>query len=238
MVATPYRRLPGLWDDLFIGGKVIAALWVPVVRVAGDLAKMAGYPVGRVWRARNHPPRWREEQTGRLHAVSAHLTDADERQSARLNIAEEPGKRRALASLVTHSGDVLPYLILLALLFVLGGAAWRFRTLALLAADTLTFLVAQLLKVIIRRIRPEGKWGEMYRRIDPYSFPSGHAARGGAMAAMGLIVGPLWFGAALAVWGLSLAVSRVVLGVHFLSDAVAGFALGVIIAVVLGLLVL
>jgi hypothetical protein len=36
-----------------------AVAWVPIIRVAGDLAKMAGYPVGRAWRLRHRPPAWR-----------------------------------------------------------------------------------------------------------------------------------------------------------------------------------
>jgi hypothetical protein len=59
MVSGPYRRLLRQWGDLRPGQKLAAALWVPIIRVVGDLAKMAGYPVGRVWRWRNHPPEWR-----------------------------------------------------------------------------------------------------------------------------------------------------------------------------------
>jgi glycosyltransferase involved in cell wall biosynthesis len=55
----PYRRLfrlmTGRWDDWLY---VIAL--VPVIRVVGDIAKMIGYPVGWLWRIRNHPPDWRE----------------------------------------------------------------------------------------------------------------------------------------------------------------------------------
>ncbi len=46
----PYRRLRtflepyGLWDRLK------AILWVPIIRVTGDVAKMAGYPAGVRWR--------------------------------------------------------------------------------------------------------------------------------------------------------------------------------------------
>lgn len=54
-----YSRLPALWGDLSAGEKLAAALWVPVIRISGDLAKMVGYPVGRVWRARQRPPEWR-----------------------------------------------------------------------------------------------------------------------------------------------------------------------------------
>lgn len=59
MVWTPYRRLFNQWGGLSAGGKLIAALWVPVIRVTGDIAKMIGYPVGVVWRRKNHPPEWR-----------------------------------------------------------------------------------------------------------------------------------------------------------------------------------
>jgi hypothetical protein len=36
-----------------------AALWVPIIRVTGDLAKMIGYPVGLCWLA---PPAARLER--------------------------------------------------------------------------------------------------------------------------------------------------------------------------------
>ncbi len=56
---APYRRLRTLARDLPAIEKLKAALLVPVIRVAGDVAKMIGYPVGVVWRWRNKPPKWR-----------------------------------------------------------------------------------------------------------------------------------------------------------------------------------
>jgi hypothetical protein len=42
-----------------------AVLWVPVIRVTGDIAKMIGYPVGWLWRQRHLPQQpelhWREQ---------------------------------------------------------------------------------------------------------------------------------------------------------------------------------
>ncbi|MGQ9904395.1 MAG: glycosyltransferase [Anaerolineae bacterium] len=49
---APYRRLPRLWQSLSAGGKVKAAVWIPIIRVTGDIAKMLGYPVGLRWRLR------------------------------------------------------------------------------------------------------------------------------------------------------------------------------------------
>lgn len=59
---TPYRRLPVVMrrsPERSLSAWVCAALWIPVIRVVGDLAKMTGYPVGWVWRFKNRPPDWR-----------------------------------------------------------------------------------------------------------------------------------------------------------------------------------
>jgi len=47
-----WRRLARTWGGLTLAQKSQAALWVPVIRVAGDVAKMIGYPVGVWWRWR------------------------------------------------------------------------------------------------------------------------------------------------------------------------------------------
>ncbi|NLE75674.1 MAG: glycosyltransferase [Chloroflexi bacterium] len=56
----PYRRLGPALGGLPLGQKLAALLWVPVIRVVGDLAKMGGYPVGVLWR-------WRHRQDPELH---------------------------------------------------------------------------------------------------------------------------------------------------------------------------
>jgi len=42
----PYSRLGRMVAGLSFRDKVVAHLWVPVIRVWGDLAKMVGYPIG------------------------------------------------------------------------------------------------------------------------------------------------------------------------------------------------
>ncbi len=59
MFLTGWRRLARA-DDSSLAQKLRAALWVPVIRVTGDLAKMVGYPVGLVWR-------WRHRANSELH---------------------------------------------------------------------------------------------------------------------------------------------------------------------------
>ncbi|WP_322797912.1 glycosyltransferase [Thermoflexus sp.] len=57
----PYRRLFRLWQDYTWRDRIQMALWIPLIRVWGDVAKMCGYPVGVWWRWRHlrgfHRPR-------------------------------------------------------------------------------------------------------------------------------------------------------------------------------------
>jgi glycosyltransferase involved in cell wall biosynthesis len=50
--ATPYRRLRPWLRGLRPLGVLQAVALVPLIRLVGDLAKMAGYPVGVLWRLR------------------------------------------------------------------------------------------------------------------------------------------------------------------------------------------
>ncbi len=61
MLWAPWRRLSRVWDDLNRVEKLKAALWVPVIRVTGDIAKMVGYPAGLWWRWQHRAeiPKWR-----------------------------------------------------------------------------------------------------------------------------------------------------------------------------------
>lgn len=49
----PWQRLAVVGRDLTWREWSVAALWVPVLRAVGDVAKMAGYPVGLRWRRQN-----------------------------------------------------------------------------------------------------------------------------------------------------------------------------------------
>jgi hypothetical protein len=65
MFSKPYRRLWPMIQPLGWADRLQAILWVPVIRVTGDVAKMLGYPVGWLWRIRRVPKqpelRWRSQ---------------------------------------------------------------------------------------------------------------------------------------------------------------------------------
>lgn len=88
------------------------------------------------------------------------------------------------------------------------------------------------IKFIVRRRRPEGDWGSIYRNTDPHSFPSGHAARAFLIAVVGAALGPTWLGILLWIWAPSVALARVAMGVHYVSDILAGAILGIFVAII------
>ncbi len=49
-VRRPYARLAPHLCPLSPGHRLAAVAWVPMIRLLGDVAKMAGYPAGLVWR--------------------------------------------------------------------------------------------------------------------------------------------------------------------------------------------
>jgi undecaprenyl-diphosphatase len=93
------------------------------------------------------------------------------------------------------------------------------------------------LKFLIRRQRPEGEWGAIYRRTDPHSFPSGHAARATMLAVLVIGLGPAWLVPIMLVWAPLVTLSRVAMDLHYLSDALAGAVLGIAVGIAMVLLI-
>lgn len=155
------------------------------------------------------------------------LTRLDRRFSARVRVAEKPGPLRTVAIGLAHSGDSPIWIMGLLLVIWLGSALWRHSAWLMLVGVGVTAVAVQTLKLIFRRQRPEGEWGQGYRQLDPHSFPSGHAARAFMLAAVAVALGPVWWTVGMVMWAALVSLARVAMGVHYLSDVVAGAALGV-----------
>jgi len=158
--------------------------------------------------------------------VIKNLLAWDVRVSEQLRVAEQPGSLRTAAAFFAHSGDSWFWLPALLLVGWFGEPFWRSRAIALGIGVLVTIVIVMTLKFTIRRRRPEGEWGVMYRSTDPHSFPSGHAARAALLAAMAVGLGPTWFAVILVIWAPLVILARVAMGVHFLSDVLAGTLIG------------
>lgn len=159
------------------------------------------------------------------------LLEKDIQLSTRMCIAEKPGIKRVIAKLLAHSGDSWFWFTILILGWWYGVPAWKTRSASLLLAVLLTAGLVALLKFTIRRKRPEGDWGKMYRITDPHSFPSGHAARAMMIGVLVAGLAPTWPGVTMVIWGLLVGLARVAMGVHYLSDVLAGWLVGAIMGV-------
>jgi undecaprenyl-diphosphatase len=147
--------------------------------------------------------------------------------SARLRIAEKPGWLRRFASLLAHSGDSWFWILGLVIVGWLGTPYWRWRMITFGIGVFVTAVLVMIVKFTVRRRRPEGEWGDIYRSTDPHSFPSGHAARAFLLATMAVAFGPAWFGIILVMWAPLVALARVAMGVHYFSDVFVGGLFGV-----------
>ncbi|MFT4189684.1 MAG: diacylglycerol kinase family protein [Aeromicrobium sp.] len=133
------------------------------------------------------------------------------------------------------------------LVVVVAWAAWRreWRIALWLAASGVIVLIGnQVFKEIVMRERPDQE-GDLHS-IGGWSFPSGHSAGAGLLLVVAVMLTIVTTGrgpkrrALLTLWSViaaAVAVSRVLLGVHYPSDIVAGLAFGSLIALGLWLLV-
>jgi len=152
----------------------------------------------------------------------------DAELSQNLLIPENKKGLKKIAAFFAHSGDSWFWGAALALLWFIGPADWRPQITLLFIGILFTAVSVLILKFLIKRPRPEGEWGQVYRKSDPHSFPSGHAARATMLTVLILLAGPFWLGLVMITWALLVAISRIGLGVHFISDILAGTILGIL----------
>ena len=133
------------------------------------------------------------------------------------------------ASFLAHSGDSWFWVMALGVIWLLDWGEWHSRAAFFAAAIVIQALLVFALKFLIRRQRPAGEWGSVYRNSDPHSFPSGHATRAGLLVMLSVGLGPAWLAMVILLWAPVMSLARVIMGVHYLSDVLAGFVFGLVV---------
>jgi len=157
----------------------------------------------------------------------------DQRISARLAIPREARFLRLLAFVVAHSGDS-PLWLLGALAALIGGdAPWRDFGWRVLVGTLVTGTVITVLKWLFHRQRPPGEGWGFYTWFDRHAFPSGHAGRSACLVVLLIPLLPSWGGVLLALWAGLVGLARIALQVHFPSDILGGWVVGLLASLVL-----
>jgi undecaprenyl-diphosphatase len=161
------------------------------------------------------------------------VVDGDHRIIRRVSRWNPPRPVRAGVLWATYAGNGWLWCLLGAAILAFGGdlrlAAFGAGVTAAVAAVSLF----RILKPMAARARPCALYVHCWAELlppDQFSFPSGHSMTAFAICVpLGLFYPALLAG--LLLCAASVAASRVLLGMHFLSDVVAGSALGAILGV-------
>ena len=156
----------------------------------------------------------------------------DKRLSHAVQIGSVPPALRKAFEILAHSGDSKFWWPVLVLLWVLGNIFWRQWVVTVVIGLALAAAVQWVIKRVVDRDRPMGFWGRKTRRRDPQSFPSGHATRTFLLAVLTTSLGPAWLAVLFWIWALLVSLSRVVMGVHYLSDVIGGLLVALIVGTI------
>ena len=155
------------------------------------------------------------------------LLSLDARLSEAIRLKNpETNRFKPFAAFFAHSGDSWFIEIALFIAWLCTRSSLHQMIALMAGAVVVLALLVLAIKFTIRRQRPAGDWGAIYRNTDPHSFPSGHAARTAMLAVLALGLGFHWLGIILLIWMLLVSLARVWMGVHYLSDIIAGIVLG------------
>jgi YegS/Rv2252/BmrU family lipid kinase len=156
-------------------------------------------------------------------------------------------KHDSLVSFLNAVAVIFSNLVVAIVLVLVAAFAWSRRETRvatwIIASAALAMGGNALIKLIFRRHRPV--FNHPLHEIGGWSFPSGHSAGAGMFITIAVLLSIAVTGrglrrriiiAVLVLIGLGVGASRIFLGVHYLSDVVAGLCLGIVVTLGLWLL--
>lgn len=160
------------------------------------------------------------------------VVDCDLAVCGALNTISRHTYFRRLFSLVSRLGDGPFWYILMMLLPVLYGSAGTASSLVMLKLGVLNYVIYKIIKQSTGRARPCAVGAGITvgaAPLDPYSFPSGHTMHAVAfsIAAVAHHGELAWV---LAPFAALVALSRMILGLHYPTDVIAGAVIGTLTA--------
>jgi undecaprenyl-diphosphatase len=139
-----------------------------------------------------------------------------------------------LLDTVSRVGDGWIWYAIIVCLPVAAGPTGTSASVRMIAVGAVNLIVYKIIKRWIARPRPYRTCPGIRactRSLDEFSFPSGHTLHSAAFSLILTAYYPMF---ALFVWPLTvvIAVSRIVLGVHYPSDVIVGAVIGAVTAAV------
>lgn len=163
------------------------------------------------------------------------LSAADQRLMQRLNRWRAPRWFRWWMLLATRAGDGWLWGVIAVTLLFASSDAMRFRAIeAAACAVAAGILVFHKIKRVVCRVRPKDIephcWANIVTR-DRFSFPSGHSTTAFAVAlSLGSFYPEIML--LLLILAANVAVSRVIVGMHYLTDVLVGSGMGALLGYV------
>ena len=139
---------------------------------------------------------------------------------------------RRYFAVVSRLGDGVFWYALMGVLAVLGGRTGLLAALHMAAISLVALTLYKTLKRWTRRPRPfaaDGRIRAWVAPLDEFSFPSGHTLHAVSFGIVALAYYP-WLAPLLIPFIACVALSRVVLGLHYPSDVLAATAIGAVLA--------
>ena len=162
------------------------------------------------------------------------FTESEWRLCQAVNLRAQGTRWLILFGFLSRIGDGWVWYALLFGLLLWGGELGALAALHCAAIGLASLVLYKLIKALSKRPRPLARHGGMQLSIAPldeFSFPSGHTLHAVAFTWVACQYFP-WLALVLVPLSVGIALSRVVLGLHYPSDVLAAVALGLMLGAI------